>query len=191
MNPESTCFSPTNLLYMKNFYLLYQHSLEFTPQFGEQLENNKNTKQLVEQLQNRPQLGDKLIWDIFSIPWGHHKVLIDKCINNQSKALFFVRKTIENGWSRNMLLNALDTDLYERHGKALNNFTRTLPEETSDLANEILKDPYNFAFAGITGKYNERKLKDALIDNITKFLMELGTGFAYVGIKAKDYRNCS
>lgn len=84
-----------------------------------------------------------------------------------------------------MLLNALDTDLYERQGKALNNFTRTLPEETSDLANEILKDPYNFAFAGITGKYNERKLKDALIDNITKFLMELGTGFAYVG---KEYR---
>lgn len=195
VNPESTCFSPTNLLYMKNFYLLYQHIVEFTPQVVEQLGNRQITQQLVEQiqntpqpeeqLQNRPQLGDKLIWDIFSIPWGHHIRIIDKCINNPSKALFFVRKTIENGWSRNMLLNALDTDLYERQGKALNNFTRTLPEETSDLANEILKDPYNFAFAGITGKYNERKLKDALIDNITKFLMELGTGFAYVG---KEYR---
>lgn len=176
---------------MKNFYLLYQHFVEFTPQVVEQMGNHKITQQLVEQIQINPQLGDKLIWDIFSIPWGHHIRIIDKCINNPSKALFFVRKTIENGWSRNMLLNALDTDLYERQGKALNNFTRTLPEETSDLANEILKDPYNFAFAGITGKYNERKLKDALIDNITKFLMELGTGFAYVGIKAKDYRNCS
>ena len=99
VNPESTCFSPTNLLYMKNFYLLYQHIVEFTPQVVEQLGNRQITQQLVEQiqntpqpeeqLQNRPQLGDKLIWDIFSIPWGHHIRIIDKCINNPSKALFF------------------------------------------------------------------------------------------------------
>ena len=84
-----------------------------------------------------------------------------------------------------MLLNFISSNLYERQGKALNNFTATLPSETSDLAKEITKDPYNFAFTGITGKYNERKLKDALLHNITKFLIELGTGFAYVG---KEYR---
>ena len=84
-----------------------------------------------------------------------------------------------------MLLNFLDTDLFERQGKALTNFTRTLPEETSDLAQELTKDPYNFAFTGITGRYNERLLKDRLLDNITQFLVELGTGFAYVG---KEYR---
>ena len=84
-----------------------------------------------------------------------------------------------------MLLNFLDTDLYERQGKALTNFSTTLPEETSDLAQELTKDPYNFAFTGITGSYNERLLKDKLLNNITLFLVELGTGFAYVG---KEYR---
>lgn len=164
-NPEATCFSPTNLLYMKNFYLLYQPYLE----------DASITQQLVEQIEK----------DIFSIPWGHHTLLIDKFKNQSQKALFFVRQTLLNGWSRDMLLNYVSTDLYERQGKALTNFKNTLPEETSGLAQELTKDPYNFDFTGITGKYNERKLKDALLNNITNFLLELGTGFAYVG---KEYR---
>ena len=84
-----------------------------------------------------------------------------------------------------MLLNFINTDMYEREGKALTNFTRTLPDETSELAQELTKDPYNFAFTGITGRYNEQKLKDALLNNISQFLLELGTGFAYVG---KEFR---
>ena len=84
-----------------------------------------------------------------------------------------------------MLRNFIDTDLYERQGKALTNFKRTLPESTSDLAQELTKDPYDFAFTGLTARYNERLLKDALLDNITQFLVELGTGFAYVG---REYR---
>lgn len=84
-----------------------------------------------------------------------------------------------------MLLNFISTDLYERQGKALNNFKSTLPAIDSDLAKELTKDPYNFAFTGITKPYNERILKDALLNNITKFLTELGTGFAYVG---KEFR---
>lgn len=83
------------------------------------------------------------------------------------------------------MLNFLDSGMYEREGKALTNFTRTLPDETSDLAQELTKDPYNFAFTGITGQYNERLLKDALLGNISQFLLELGTGFAYVG---KEFR---
>lgn len=186
-------FSPTTLRYTKHFYNLYSVELQqlascsqILPQIGGKFET-ENLQQVAGNLekQNLPQLVGKLIKDIFSIPWGHHRVIIDKCLSNPHKALFFVRQTIENGWSRNMLLNALDTDLYERQGKALTNFTRTLPEATSDLAKEMLKDPYNFAFAGITEPYNERKLKDALVDNITKFLIELGKGFAYVG---KEYR---
>ena len=187
-NPDATCFSPTNLLYMKNFYLLYQTYLEITPQLGEQLENNAITQRLVEQLPNKqftPQLVEQIASDIFSIPWGHHRFLIDKFQNQPQKALFFVHQTVENGWSRDTLLNFIGTDLYERQGKALTNFKNTLPDETSDLAQELTKDPYNFAFTGITTKYNERKLKDALLNNITQFLLELGTGFAYVG---KEYR---
>lgn len=187
-NPDATCFSPTNLLYMKNFYLLYQTYLEITPQLGEQLENNLITQQLVEQLPNKEftqQVAERISTDIFSVPWGHHMLLIDKFKKQPQKALFFVHQTVENGWSRDTLLNFIGTDLYERQGKALTNFKNTLPEETSDLAQELTKDPYNFAFTGITTKYNEQKLKEALLTNITQFLLELGTGFAYVG---KEYR---
>ena len=124
---------------------------------------------------------EQIAHDIFSIPWGHHRFLIDRFQNYPQKALFFARQTVENGWSRSTLLNALSTDLYERKGKALTNFERTLPAATSDLAQELTKDPYNFAFTGITGRYNEKLLKDGLLNNITRFLVELGTGFAYVG----------
>ena len=187
-NPDATCFSPTNLLYMKNFYLLYQTYLEITPQLGEKIDNNAITQQPVEQLLNKEftqQVAERIATDIFSIPWGHHMLLIDKFKKQPQKALFFVHQTVENGWSRDTLLNFIGTDLYERQGKALTNFKNTLPEETSDLAQELTKDPYNFAFTGITTKYNEQKLKEALLTNITQFLLELGTGFAYVG---KEYR---
>ena len=187
-NPDATCFSPTNLLYMKNFYLLYQSYLENTPQVEEQIQNEVIAQQVVEQLPNKqftPQVVERIASDIFSIPWGHHTILIDKFKENPQKALFFVHQTVENGWSRDTLLNFIGTDLYERQGKALTNFKNTLPEETSDLAQELTKDPYNFAFTGITTKYNEQKLKEALLTNITQFLLELGTGFAYVG---KEYR---
>jgi len=92
---------------------------------------------------------------------------------------------MEEGWSRDMLLNCMEANLYEREGKAITNFIRTLPDETSELAQELTKDPYNFAFTGITGKYNEGKLKEALLNNISQFLLELGVGFAYVG---KEFR---
>ncbi len=182
LNPDATCFSQTNLLYMKNFYQLYQPYTEITPQVEEQI-----TQQIVEQNQSliTPQVVEQIQHDLFSVPWGHHRFIIDKCAENPKKALFFIHQTVLNGWSRNMLLNSLDTDLYERQGKALTNFTRTLPEETSDLAQELTKDPYDFAFTGITGRYNERLLKDSLLNNITQFLVELSTGFAYVG---KEYR---
>ncbi len=132
-----------------------------------------------------PQVGAIFQSDIFCVPWGHHKVLIDKCFGNLEKAIFYIHEVVANGWSRSMLLNFISTNLYERQGKALNNFKSTLPAIDSDLAKELTKDPYNFAFTGITKPYNERILKDALLNNITKFLTELGTGFAYVG---KEYR---
>lgn len=187
-NPDATCFSQTNLLYMKNFYQLYHSFLEITPQVEEQSDNKAITQQVAEQLENikiTQQIVERIAKDIFSVPWGHHMLLIDKFKAEPKKALFFVHQTTLNGWSRDTMLNFIGTDLYERQGKALTNFKETLPEETSELAQELTKDPYNFAFTGITTKHNERKLKDALLDNITQFLLELGTGFAYVG---KEYR---
>lgn len=112
-------------------------------------------------------------------------VLIDRFSDSPEKALFFVNQIIANGWSRDVLRNFIDTDLYDRQGKAMTNFSRTIPEIGSNVAKELTKDPYNFAFTGITARYNEKLLKDALLNNITQFLIELGTGFAYVG---REYR---
>lgn len=122
----------------------------------------------------RPQVGVKIDKNIiFMIPWGHHKVIMDKCKDNQQKALFFVQKTLENNWPRAVLLNFLDTKLYDRQGKAVTNFEPTLPPARGDLAQELTKDPYNFDFITLTQNYNEKELKDALMDNITAFLLEL------------------
>ena len=92
---------------------------------------------------NHQQVVDECI---FMIPWGHHIQIINKCKGNTDKALFFVRKTYENNWSRNVLLNFLGTGLYEREGKVITNFEKLLPDVGSDLAKEITKDPYNFDF---------------------------------------------
>lgn len=156
--PDVEGLSESNIRYAKRFYQLYA-------------ECSRNLQQLVE--------------DLCSIPWGHHIRIIDKCSDHPDKALFYVRQTLENGWSRAMLLNFLGTDLYERQGKALTNFQRTMPAVTSDLAQELTKDPYSFDFLSMRNDYNERQLKDALLTNITRFLVELGTGFAYVG---REYR---
>lgn len=174
LNPSATCFSRTNLYYMKKFYLVSKRAEEIVQQVVGQTD-----QALVQQAVG--QLWEQLL----SIPWGHHILLMTKCGDDVKRMLFYARETVENGWSRAVLLNMLSTDLYEREGKALTNFKATLPAETSDLAQEITRDPYNFAFTGITKRYNERLLKDKLMDNITKFLTELGTGFAYVG---REYR---
>ena len=173
--PEVKSFSPRNLQYMNQFYRLYSNS-DVTNQVGSQLGNDR--------IANRVDSQDDLDI-IFSIPWGHHKVIMNKCKDDQKKALFFVKKTIINNWSRALLLNFLDTDLYDREGKAISNFQKSLPLEKGELAQEITKDPYNFDFLTLRQNYDEKELKDALLDNIQSFLMELGTGFAFIG---REYR---
>ncbi len=166
--------SSTNLRYIKRFYLLY--SQLFQAQAVPELGTTEICAQVV------PELSYE---ELFSIPWGHHRNIIIKCQDDTKKAIFYIKQTIENGWSRAVLLNFLDTDLYERQGKAVTNFASTLPPEQSELAQEITKDPYNFDFLTLTANYHEKELKDALMDNITKFLLELGKGFAFVG---REYR---
>lgn len=184
--PDAEGLSERNLRYTKKFYQLYSQKIRILQQFaansGSEILQQPAAKFNTEFSQ---QVANQLKRDIFSIPWGHHMLLIDKFLTEPQKALFYVQQVIKNGWSRNVLHNYIDSSLYERQGKALSNFTRTLPDVGSDLAQEITRDPYNFAFTGITKPYNERILKDALLNNITKFLTELGTGFAYVG---KEYR---
>ena len=184
-NPNSTGLSRTNIYYAKKFYLLYSQHLKVVPQVVGQLENGTAQQAVKDSPEIVPQPVGQLKEMLFSIPWGHHRYLIDRYGTEPEKAFFYVKKTMKEGWSRDVLLNFMDSGLYEREGKALTNFTRTLPDEASDLAQELTKDPYNFAFTGITKPYNEQILKDALLANISQFLLELGTGFAYVG---KEYR---
>lgn len=164
MIPNAKSFSPTNLRYMARFYEHFK-DIEISPQVGENFDIVQNK--------------------VFMIPWGHIKLLIDKCHDNPDKFDFYVEKVIENNWSRAMLLNFLDTDLFERQGHAITNFQYALPKDTGDLAQELTKDPYNFDFVALHQGYKEKELKDALMDNVQKFLMELGRGFAFVG---REYR---
>ncbi|MBR6875850.1 MAG: DUF1016 family protein [Bacteroidales bacterium] len=122
---------------------------------------------------------------IFRIPWSLHILIIDKFKKEPHKALFFVKKTIENNWGYAVLLNFIGSDLYERQGAAQTNFALTIPAPESDLAQELLKSPYDFTFLPGKERYQEAELKDALIENISRFLVELGKGFSYVG---KEYR---
>ena len=161
--PDGKGFSPTNLKYCRYFYDLY------APLFL-----------------NRQQPVDDLKPDeLFLIPWGHHVQIINRCGGDPEKARFYMRKMLQFNWSRSVLMNFLDTDLYEREGKAVTNFKSALPLPQGDLAQEITRDPYNFNFLTIDADYREKELKSALIANITRFLLELGSGFAYMG---REYR---
>ena len=118
------------------------------------------------------------------IPWGHNLLLMSR-LKSKEERLWHVKKTIENGWSRNVLNHWIDQDFYKRQGKAVTNFKNTLPDVRSDLAQQILKDPYNFNFVDLQEAHKEKELEDALTSNITEFLLELGVGFAFMGRQYK------
>lgn len=163
---------------MKKMYLLYSEASTNCPQL---VGNSKNVN--FQQLVGKS--SDAIDDLIFSIPWGHHCVIIDKFSDKPETALFYAHKVVEEGWSRNVLKSFIDTNLHLRQGKALTSFARLLPAPESDLAQELTKDPYIFDFTEMTEPYKERELKKALMANISPFLLELGSGFAYVG---EEYR---
>lgn len=158
-------FSPTNLKYMSYFYKLYAPLQANCPQLADNFIEGlyiADIQRVVAQSKNRPQTADdfKLL---FLIPWDHHRRIIDKCKGNMDKSLFFVRKTWENNWGRDVLLNWLDTDLYERDGKAITNFQATLPAVQSDLAQQITKDPYQLDFLNLREKYDEHDIEEEYV----------------------------
>ena len=180
--PDMKGFSHRNLQYIRQWYLFYNQENTIVQQVVAQLED-VNVQQPVAKLDDdmRQQPVAQISEDVFfSVPWGHHLYIISQC-KDVSRAVFYLKKTVENGWSRAVLLNYLDTNLYERQGKAVNNFNRLLANPQSELAAQTLKDPYNFDFLTLDGEYRERELEHALTHNVTPFLLELGTGFAFVG----------
>jgi predicted nuclease of restriction endonuclease-like (RecB) superfamily len=182
--PNMKGFSRRNLYRIKQFYLFYtqddlirqQVTGVIVPQLVAQLQtadNKKNTimPQVVAQLEIHP---------IFQIPWGHHTEIFARCETVQD-ALFYVRQTIENGWSRSTLIKYITSELHTKQGKAITNFSRLLPEVHSDLAKDITKNPYSFDFLTLADDHKERELETGLTENITKTLLELGKGFSFVG----------
>ena len=114
------------------------------------------------------------------IPWGHIVRILDK-VKDPVERNFYITKTIENGWSRNVLEIQIETGLYLRQGKAITNFDLTLPKPQSDLAQQLLKSPYNFDFLGLSDEAHERDIEQAMMRHIRDYLLELGSGFAFVG----------
>ena len=164
--------SATTIKYAKYFYRLYS-----------QLVGNR--QQDVDDFKTPILPQDAEVFQvIFNIPWAHHVCIIDKVKGDAQKGLFFAKKSLDNNWGRAVLLNFLSSNLYERQGAAQTNFSLTMPAPESDLAQELLKSPYDFTFLPEREKLRETELKSALVDHITRFLVELGKGFSYVG---KEY----
>ncbi len=168
--PDVKGFSRSNLMYVKKWYLFYNRSTAIVQQPVGQL---KKPSALDQNMQ-------RTIVQITQIPWGHNIAIISKC-KNIDQALYYVQNTITHNWSRSVLVHQMDRGLDKREGKSINNFTLTLPKPQSDLAVQVLKDPYVFDFLAMTKGYNERELENALTNHVTQFLMELGAGFSYIG----------
>ncbi|HRR32929.1 MAG TPA: PDDEXK nuclease domain-containing protein [Kiritimatiellia bacterium] len=129
---------------------------------------------------SQAEIGQQLVAQLTTIPWGHNLAIISKC-QSRPEALYYVRQTLANGWSRAVLIHQMESGLWQREGCAISNFAQTLPVPQSELAAQVLKDPYVFDFLSLTPEHTERELEHALLEHITQFLLELGAGFAYMG----------
>lgn len=174
--PDMKGFSETNIKYIRRWYLFYMKGLQGVAEIENNDSNSKG-------LQPVAQFDERVINHVKQIPWGHNQRIINKC-KTIDEAIYYVDKTIENGWSRNVLVHQIESGLYGREGKSITNFEKRLPALQSDLAKQTLKDPYNFDFLTIREGYDERELQKELVDKISDFLLELGEGFAYIG---KEY----
>lgn len=125
-------------------------------------------------------IATQLVAQLTAIPWGHNLTIISKC-QSQAEALYYVQQTQAHGWSRAVLTHQIESGLWQREGQAISNFAQTLPAPQSDLAAQVLKDPYVFDFLSLAPEHTERELEKALLEHITQFLLELGAGFAYMG----------
>ncbi|MBI2147486.1 DUF1016 domain-containing protein [Candidatus Woesearchaeota archaeon] len=137
-------------------------------------------------------MDEKVQQLVRQLPWGHNMVIVNK-IKDPQEAIFYINETIRNNWSRNVLIHQIESGLYQRKSKVLHNFEATLPSPQSDLARQTLKDPYIFDFLSLCEEAQEREIEKELTKHITKFLLELGAGFSFVGsqypleISSKDY----
>lgn len=187
--PKSKGFSARNLWNMKKWYLFYSSEAyaEKLHQLGEKcqgVDSQITTKlhQVGAEIHEETDMngGETFPLPFSFVPWRHHVDIITKC-KDIDEALFYVRKTIEEGWSRQALDNCLHAKLYKSQGGAISNFVDYLSPGQSRLAQEITKDSYDFGFIALPEEYEEAELEIELEKNITRFLLELGNGFAFLG----------
>lgn len=172
--PGLAGFSRGNIYRMRAFYQAYPQAPAFVAQPVRQMENRTDSASGEQQSENLPPEP------MASLPWGHNIILLES-IKDPDRRLWYAHEAIEHGWSRAVLMHWIESDLYSRQGKAVTNFPATLPPAQSDLAAEIVKDPYSFDFLTLGPDAAERELEQGLLDHIRKFLLELGAGFAFVG----------
>ena len=180
MFPDETGFSSANLRYMKRWYAFYyerainlQRPVEkIFHQTSEELNGPEILQRPVEELRMPTLFGH--------LPWGQHIEIFTRC-KSLEEALFYVNKAIGDNWSRPYLEDQIKAGLFQIQGAAITNFDTTLSVSQSQMAKEILKEQYNFEFLTIKARYDEHDLEEALVANITRFLLELGKGFAFVG----------
>jgi predicted nuclease of restriction endonuclease-like (RecB) superfamily len=160
--PGMAGFSPQNIWYMRAFYLAWTKDVTKLPQAVGELD------------------GENLPQAVGEIPWGHNLQLLAK-LRDPAERLWYAEKVVEHGWSRAVLVHQIELDLYGREGRAITNFAKTLPPPQSDLAQQVLKDPYVFDFLTLADDARERELERNLLEHLRDFMLELGVGFAFVG----------
>ena len=190
--PNADGFSVSNLWFMKKWYCFYTRkgANQILYQAGRELAKTKSSRLDREKLQQPVaeldmaklhQVGAELPAIFAGIPWRHHVEIITKC-KSVDEALFYIKKTVEQGMSRAALINCIKADLYSHQGKIVNNFTEKLPDLQSKLVQDVLKENYDFGFATVGHEiYDEAELEEALTKNVTDLLLEMGTGFAFIG----------
>jgi len=178
--PDMSGFSLTNVKYMKRWYLFYNERDaksqrpvdQISQQVADLLGKEEKSQQPADQLEMPGIFGQ--------VPWFHHVIIFSKA-QSIDEALFYIGKVTSEGWSRAFLEHQMDTHLYETQGSAITNFDTTLPISQSESAKELLKKEYDLSFITVEEVKKEKDLENALANNITRFLLELGRGFSYVG----------
>ena len=188
--PNADGFSTSNLWFMKRWYSFYTTNVnpKILQQFADNVQHS-NQQTVSKLYQVGKEIREKILYQdgkefplpFALVPWRHHIEILYRC-KSIDEALFYVGKTIEQGLSRDALINCIKANLYEHQGKIINNFTDHLPALQSKLVQEVLKENYDFGFATVEHEiYDEAELEEALTKNVTDLLLELGTGFAFLG----------
>ena len=170
--PDEKGFSTSNIWYMKRWYLFYANALRSS--------ENQKLDQLGQEINDNGINGIDFPPLFAFVPWRHHIEIIKNCTTTE-EAIFYIQKTINEGLSRSNLTHCIKADLFHKQGGAVSNFPEHLPVVQAELAQEMTKENYDFGFITLPSKFNEAQLEDALAHQLSRFLLELGNGFAFVG----------